>query len=372
MDRYVAGSTAHPAKMLPAFARRAIAAYSRRATRARSHVRHRHDAGRGSTPWSQRHRRRVRAALGRACRGQPRSSPRPSVRPAGARFAWAMPRQLMSSVPRELDRARRPGVDIATVRELGARPRQCRGRRGRQTRSSLFGRREQSRARRPACVDRRAAADLHGLLNHAQAGWRRGGDGSPVAPRRSADRLSRPPCSARLRTAAWCRCNASSHCSLDFTRTGWSRARPSSNSSRCVGLATRACRCGSSLTRMCSCCGSREGRSYSRGKVPRPCHPSRPDGALRAVLRHLRRGRRPSATQRPPGPRGTAFSPELAAAGSGVGSGGGELDFAGASRCPSANEANGKPVDGLPPEVLDVIAVAAEIALQQRHPRQAA
>lgn len=77
----------------------------------------------------------------------------------------------------------------------------------------------------------------------------------------------------------------------------------------------------------------------------------------------------------PSGPQARAAplsATELAAARPRVGSGGGELDFARASRCPSANEANGKPVGGLPPEVLDVIAVAAEIALRQRHPRQAA
>lgn len=65
-------------------------------------------------------------------------------------------------------------------------------------------------------------------------------------------------------------------------------------------------------------------------------------------------------------------APNLAAAGSGVGSGGGELDFDGASRCPPAHEADSKPVDGLPPEVLEMIAVAAEIALQHRHVRHAA
>jgi hypothetical protein len=54
-----------------------------------------------------------------------------------------------------------------------------------------------------------------------------------------------------------------------------------------------------------------------------------------------------------------------------VDSRGQELDFAGASRCPPAHEADSKPVEGLPPEVLDVIAVAAEIALQQRHMRHA-
>jgi len=52
--------------------------------------------------------------------------------------------------------------------------------------------------------------------------------------------------------------------------------------------------------------------------------------------------------------------------------GGGELDFAGASRCPLAREADSKPVEGIPPEVLEVIAVAAEIALQQRHQRHVA
>jgi hypothetical protein len=65
-------------------------------------------------------------------------------------------------------------------------------------------------------------------------------------------------------------------------------------------------------------------------------------------------------------------APDLAAAVPGVGSGGGELDFADASRFPPTHEANSKPVEGLPPEVLEVIAVAAEIALQQRRGRHAA
>jgi hypothetical protein len=77
----------------------------------------------------------------------------------------------------------------------------------------------------------------------------------------------------------------------------------------------------------------------------------------------------PSGPQRHVAPRP---APDLAAAGPGVGSGGGELDFAGASRCPPAHEADSKPVEGLPPEVLEVIAIAAEIALQHRHVRRAA
>jgi hypothetical protein len=54
-----------------------------------------------------------------------------------------------------------------------------------------------------------------------------------------------------------------------------------------------------------------------------------------------------------------------------AGSRGGEVDFAAASRCPLQNDADSRPVEDLPPEVLDVIAVAAEIALQQRHGRHA-
>jgi hypothetical protein len=64
--------------------------------------------------------------------------------------------------------------------------------------------------------------------------------------------------------------------------------------------------------------------------------------------------------------------PDPAAAGTVAGSGGGKVDFAAASRCPLVHEADSKPVEGLPAEVLDVIAVAAEIALQQRHARHAA
>ena len=65
-------------------------------------------------------------------------------------------------------------------------------------------------------------------------------------------------------------------------------------------------------------------------------------------------------------------APNLAAAVPRVRSGGGELDFTDASRFPPTHEADSKPVDGLPPEVLEVIAVAAEIALQHCHVRHAA
>ena len=108
------------------------------------------------------------------------------------------------------------------------------------------------------------------------------------------------------------------------------------------------------------------------GTVQRQCHPSRPDGALRRPPASPPR----EAPKRHPATPGATWhgfpAPNLAAAGSGVGSGGGELDFDGASRCPPAHEADSKPVDGLPPEVLEVIAVAAEIALQHRHVRHAA
>ena len=64
--------------------------------------------------------------------------------------------------------------------------------------------------------------------------------------------------------------------------------------------------------------------------------------------------------------------PDPAAAGAVAGSRGGEVDFAAASRCPLLHDADSRPVEGVAPEVLEVIAVAVEIALQQRHAQQAA
>jgi hypothetical protein len=64
--------------------------------------------------------------------------------------------------------------------------------------------------------------------------------------------------------------------------------------------------------------------------------------------------------------------PDPAAAGAVAGSRGGEVDFGAASRCPLLHDADSRPVEGVAPEVLEVIAVAVEIALQQRHAQQAA
>lgn len=53
----------------------------------------------------------------------------------------------------------------------------------------------------------------------------------------------------------------------------------------------------------------------------------------------------------------------------GIGAG---LDFSAGSRCPRPDGTDDTPTEALPPEVLDVIAVAAEIALQRRRASRAA
>jgi hypothetical protein len=49
-----------------------------------------------------------------------------------------------------------------------------------------------------------------------------------------------------------------------------------------------------------------------------------------------------------------------------------ELDFPARSRCPRPHAIDGAPPEALPPELLDVIAVAVEIAIQRHRAGNAA